>query len=192
MDSLWTPLHCQGKPRGWDLTNPWTGEQEWVKAIQTVSSQEGLVAGTGEGHQWAGVLQSTDVEMHGPHVIADQVTVTWEETTTTSKFQPRPAETPSLSLTIPLLDFRAQKPVSRWTAPEPHFRDIDGHGYLNLSFTFNFPEKHSLPRQLLDLRLSLTWLGKLSGKTGACRAGGTTPTAETVASLPVCPPHQHP
>ena len=58
------------------FTNPWAGKQKWVKTIQTFSSKKGLVVGTGKGHQWTGILQGTDVEVHGPHVITDQVTVT--------------------------------------------------------------------------------------------------------------------
>lgn len=74
-------LHFLGERLNHDTTsfhqsNPRTGEQERVKAIQTVSCEEGLVAGTGEGHQWAGVLQGTDVEVYCPHVITDQVIVT--------------------------------------------------------------------------------------------------------------------
>ena len=40
-----------------------------------MSSKEGLVAGTRKGHQRTGILQGTDVEVHSPHVITDQITV---------------------------------------------------------------------------------------------------------------------
>ena len=55
--------------------NPWTGKQKRIETIQTVSSKEGLVAGTRKGHQRTGILQGTDVEVHSPHVITDQITV---------------------------------------------------------------------------------------------------------------------
>jgi len=55
--------------------NSWTGKQKRVKTIQTLSSKKGLVVDTGKGHEWTGILQGTDVEVHSPHVITDQVTV---------------------------------------------------------------------------------------------------------------------
>lgn len=79
--SLEIDPHFLGERLNLDTTsfhqsNPRTGEQERVKAVQTVSCKEGLVAGTGKGHQWASVLQGTDIEMYSPHVITDQVIVT--------------------------------------------------------------------------------------------------------------------
>lgn len=55
--------------------DPWTGKQKRVKTIQTMSSKESLVAGTGKGHQRTGILQGADVKVHSPHVITDQITV---------------------------------------------------------------------------------------------------------------------
>lgn len=57
------------------FTDPWTGKQKRVKTIQTVSSKKGLVAGTGKGHQQTGILQGTDVEVHGPHVITNHIII---------------------------------------------------------------------------------------------------------------------
>lgn len=57
------------------FTDPWTGKQKRVKTIQTMSSKESLVAGTGKGHQRTGILQGADVKVHSPHVITDQITV---------------------------------------------------------------------------------------------------------------------
>lgn len=68
--------HCQRKSKGKHFTYPWAGKQKRVKTIQTVSGKEGRVAVTGKGHQWTGILQGTDVEVHSSHVITDQITIT--------------------------------------------------------------------------------------------------------------------
>lgn len=71
----WTFPKLSKEAKGVEFTNSWTGKQERVKAIQTLSSKKGLVVNTRKGHERTGVLQGTDVEVHSPHVITDQVTV---------------------------------------------------------------------------------------------------------------------
>lgn len=73
----WTFPKLSKEAKEIEVTDPWTGKQKRVKTIQTVSSKEGLVAGAGKGRQRTRILQGADVEVHGPHVITDQVTVAW-------------------------------------------------------------------------------------------------------------------
>lgn len=87
----WTFSKLSKEAKEIEVTDPWTGKQKRVKTIQTVSSEEGLVACAGKGHQRTRILQGADVEVHGPHVITDQVTVAWTGVKNTTKvlFQAR-------------------------------------------------------------------------------------------------------
>lgn len=53
-------------------------------------------------------------------------------------FSSRHLETPSMLLTVTLLNVIVQQAINTWDIPpEPHFWNIDEHGYYTLIFLFN-------------------------------------------------------
>lgn len=68
-------IPCSVKASCWYCTYSGTGEQEGIITVQAVAIQKILMTGARERHDGTGVFQGTDIEMHCPHVITDQILV---------------------------------------------------------------------------------------------------------------------
>lgn len=66
---------CSVKASCWYCTYSGTGEQEGIITVQAAAIQKILMTGARECHDRTGVFQGTDIEMHCPHVITDQILV---------------------------------------------------------------------------------------------------------------------